>query len=81
MWLPTPMYERTPQLWLLMAVLFVVLGSYVSFAYPLTYFYVALGIVCAIRGVRVLRMRRTYRQVIIEAVENVEESFAEPAGS
>ncbi|KPK56218.1 MAG: hypothetical protein AMS22_02040 [Thiotrichales bacterium SG8_50] len=80
MWLPTPIYERTPQLWLLMAVLFVVLGSYIGFAYPLTYFYVALGIVCAIRGVRVLRMRRTYRQAIIEAVENVEESFAEPAG-
>lgn len=81
MWLPTPIYERTPQLWLLMAVLFVVLGSYVGFAYPLTYFYVALGIVCAIRGVGVLRMRRTYRQAIIEAVENVENSFAEPAGS
>jgi hypothetical protein len=64
-----------------MAVLFIVLGSYVGFAYPLTYFYVALGIVCAIRGVRVLRMRRTYRQAIIEAVENVEESFAEPAGN
>ena len=81
MWLPTPIYERTPQLWFLMAVLFVVLGSYIGFAYPLTYFYIALGVVCAIRGARVLRMRKTYRQAMIEAVENVDESFAEPAGS
>lgn len=63
MWLPTPIYERTPQLWLLMAVLFVVLGLYIGFAYKLTIFYLALGIVCAGRGFHVLRMRRHYRLV------------------
>lgn len=62
MWLPTPIYERTPQLWLLMAVLFVVLGAYIGFDYPLTYFYVLLGIVCGVRGAQVWRMRTSYRR-------------------
>lgn len=62
--LPTPIYEKTPQLWLLMGVLFVVLGSYIGFAYSLTYFYVLLGIVCTVRGFRVLRMRKHYRRAL-----------------
>jgi hypothetical protein len=62
MWLPTPIYERTPQLWLLMAILFVVLALYIGFAYKLTIFYLALGIFCAVRGFHVLRMRRDYRR-------------------
>ena len=61
MWLPTPIYERTPQLWILMAVLFVVLSLYIGFAYKLTIFYLALGVYCAVRGFRVLRMRRNFR--------------------
>ena len=61
MWLPTPIYESTPHLWLLMAVLFVVLGLYIGFAYPLTYFYVLLGLVCAVRGFQVWQMRRKFR--------------------
>ena len=62
MWLPTPIYERTPQLWMLMAILFVVLGLYVGFAYKLTIFYLALGIFCAARGLHIVRMRRNYRR-------------------
>jgi hypothetical protein len=62
MWLPTPIYERTPQLWLLMAVLFVVLGLYIGFAYPLTYFYILLGVVCGVRGFQVWRMRSSFRR-------------------
>lgn len=62
MWLPTPIYERTPQLWMLMAVLFVVLGLYIGFAYKLTILYLALGLLCAGRGFHVLRIRRNYRR-------------------
>lgn len=62
MWLPTPIYERTPQLWLLMAALFVVLGAYIGFDYALTYFYVLLGTICGVRGVQVWRMRTNYRR-------------------
>lgn len=79
MWLPTPIYERTPQLWLLMAVLFVVLGSYIGFAYPLTYFYVLLGIVCAVRGAQVLRMRKSYR--VAQAERGTDDTLIEAAGN
>ena len=80
MWLPTPIYERTPQLWLLMAVLFVVLALYIGFDYPLTYFYVTLGIVCGVRGVRVLRMRRSYRKSTGDEAGTNEDTLIRAAG-
>ena len=61
MWLPTPIYEKTPQLWLLMAVSFVVLALYIGFAYKLTILYLALGGFCAFRGFQIIAMRRKYR--------------------
>lgn len=62
MWLPTPIYERTPQLWLLMGVLFVVLGLYIGLAYKLTVFYLVLGVFCVGRGVHIWRLRSNYRR-------------------
>jgi hypothetical protein len=61
MWLPTPIYERTPQLWLLMAIAFVVLALYIGFAYKLTILYLALGGFCAVRGFHVIAMRMKHR--------------------
>ena len=61
MWLPTPIYERTPQLWLLVAALFVVLALYIGFTYKLTFFYLSLGVFCAVRGLHIMSMRRNYR--------------------
>lgn len=72
MWLPTPIYERTPHLWLLMAALFVLLALYIGFGYKLTIFYLALGVFCAGRGLHILSMRRNYRQG-----RNVEADFSE----
>jgi hypothetical protein len=79
MWLPTPIYERTPQLWLLMAVLFVVLAAYIGFAYKLTIFYVVLGIICAGRGLHILSMRRNYRRSKAVEAEIIDEEAAEAA--
>ena len=79
MWLPTPIYERTPQLWLLMAALFVVLGLYIGFDYVLTYFYILLGIVCGVRGVHILHMRKTYRRALDRQAETGGEPLAEAA--
>ena len=81
MWLPTPIYERTPQLWLLVGVLFIVLSLYIGFAYKLTYFYVLLGGFCAGRGVHILQMRRNYRRTKQEEVDLGGEPLAEAAGS
>ena len=79
MWLPTPIYERTPQLWLLMAVLFVVLAAYIGFAYKLTIFYVVLGVICAGRGLHILSMRRNYRRSRVVEAESIDEQAAEAA--
>ena len=81
MWLPTPIYERTPQLWLLMAVLFVVLALYIGFAYKLTTFYLALGAFCAGRGLHILSMRRNYRRKYPAEAELDAEQAAEAARS
>jgi len=78
MWLPTPIYERTPQLWLLMALLFLVLGLYIGFGYKLTYFYVLLGVACGVRGAQVWRLRLNFRR---ENSEIDGDPLAEPAGN
>ena len=78
MWLPTPIYERTPQLWLLMGVLFVVLGLYIGLAYKLTIFYLVLGVICVVRGLQVWRLRSNYRRAL-EAAPS-EDPAVEAAG-
>lgn len=80
MWLPTPIYERTPQLWLLMALLFVVLGAYIGFDYTLTYFYVLLGLICGVRGVHILRMRKAYRRAAAANPEILDDTLVKAAG-
>ena len=79
--LPTPIYERTPQLWLLMAALYVVLAVYIGFHDPLTYFYVLLGIICGVRGAHILYLRRAYRRREVAEAGNGEGGLAEPAES
>ena len=81
MWLPTPIYERTPQLWLLTALLFVVLSLYIGFDYALTYFYLLLGIICAVRGAHILHMRRTFRRAAEHVAETGDEALAEATSS
>ena len=81
MWLPRPIYEKTPQLWLLMAVLFVVMALYIGLDYALTYFYLLLGIVCAVRGVHVLHLRKIYRRAKRDEAETGGEALPEAAGN
>jgi hypothetical protein len=46
MWLPTPVYERIPQFWLLLGLLFMSLGTYLGFEYSVSFLYFAVGFVC-----------------------------------
>ena len=80
MWLPTPIYERTPHLWLLMAVLFVVLATYIGFDYIFTWFYILLGLFCAVRGIQVRRMRVSFRRAALEEAGMDGDPATEPAG-
>jgi len=55
--LPTPIYERLPQFWLLLGLLFMSSGTYLGFDYPLSFAYFGLGFVCCIWSAWVFTMR------------------------
>ena len=62
MWLPTPVYERLPQFYLLLGLLFMSGGTYLGFHYSWSYFYFGVGAACAIWSLRVFAMRNRHRQ-------------------
>ena len=79
MWIPTPMYERIPQCWVLLGLLFMSSGLYLGFDYKLTFVYFWTGVFCFAWGVRIFTMRRIYRSMPKE--EQEEQIEANPAGT
>jgi hypothetical protein len=61
MWLPTPIYERVTQFWLLIGLLFMSSGTYLGFDYSLSFLYFGVGIVCIIWSGTVYVRRARYR--------------------
>lgn len=61
MWIPTPLYERIPLLWLLLSLLFMSSGMYLGFDYELTLLYFGTGVFCVVWGARIFVMRHVYR--------------------
>jgi len=61
MWIPTPIYERIPQFWLLLGLLFMSSGVYLGFDYELTFLYFGTGVFCVVWGARIFVMRHIYR--------------------
>ena len=61
MWLPTPIYERVPQFWLLLGLLFMTSGTYLGFDYALSFVYFAVGFACAIWSVTIYVRRASHR--------------------
>jgi hypothetical protein len=61
MWLPTPVYERIPEIWVLLGLLFFALGLYIGFGYTLTFLYLAIGAGCFVRGIWINMIRRFHR--------------------
>jgi hypothetical protein len=57
MWLPTPIYERLPQFWFLLGLLFVAYGLYIGLDIAVSLGYIAVGFVCCIYGVGVAVVR------------------------
>jgi hypothetical protein len=46
MWFPKPIYERIPQFWFLLGLLFMSSGTYLSFDYELSFAYFGFGFAC-----------------------------------
>lgn len=61
MWLPTPIYERVPQFWLLIGLLFMTSGAYLGFDYSLSFAYFAVGFACVIWSGAIFMKRARYR--------------------
>lgn len=46
MWIPTPIYERIPQFWLLLGLLFMSSGTYLGFDFAPSFLYFYVGFAC-----------------------------------
>ncbi len=80
MWLPTPIYERIPQFWLLLGLLFMSSGTYLGFDYALTKLYFGTGFVCLAWSLCIFTMRFKNRKALKEARKNpLPEEEDEPA--
>jgi len=61
MWLPTPIYERIPQFWFLLGLLFISIGLYVGLDFPLFFAYIIVGFLCCVHGIGIFLVRQFYR--------------------
>jgi len=61
MWLPTSLYERVPQFWLLLGLLFMITGLYLGLEYNMAFLYVGVGAACILWGVAVVVWRHRFR--------------------
>lgn len=64
MWLPTPIYERIPQFWLLLGLLFMSSGTYLGFDYDLSFLYFGVGFACSIWSLWTFSMRANARRIL-----------------
>lgn len=62
MWLPNIVYERIPQFWFLLGLLFITTGLYLGYESDATFYYLGLGVVSCTYGVGIFMMRWGYRQ-------------------
>jgi hypothetical protein len=78
MWLPTPVYERLPQFFLLLGLLFVSNGLYLGFDFGVAFVYIGFGMWCSAYGVGifVVRMVRRSQPATVDAANDsvIEES-------
>lgn len=71
MWLPTPLYERVPQFWLLLGLLFMIAGLYLGIEYNSAFLYVGVGAACVLWGAAVVAWRRRYRSIPLSGTTTI----------
>jgi len=69
MWIPSPIYERIPQFWFLLGLLFIATGLYLGFEFALSFWYIAVGVSCCSYGVGIFLVRMRSRQAPQSAVQ------------
>jgi len=63
MWLPKKIYERVPQYWLILGLLFMSSGLYFGFNDSMTKFYFGTGVVCCLFSMAVFTARLRARSM------------------
>lgn len=79
MWLPSSIYERLPQFWMLIGLMFFAFGLYLGFDYQLIFAYLALGSLCVGRSLWIFQARRSYRSKAFDAEVAQQSAEAEKA--
>ena len=62
MWLPTPIYQRVPDVWVLLGLLFLSLALYIGLDFDLFLVYAAVGVLCIARGMWIYGARFACRR-------------------
>ena len=62
MWLPRPLYERIPQFWLLLGLLFMASGTYLGFEFAVAFVYFGIGAFCIAWSFCIFVMRANARR-------------------
>lgn len=70
MWLPTPIYERIPQFWFIIGLLFIVGGLYLGVDIPIWFIYIILGFLCCAFGLAVAVLRMKHRRAESESSDS-----------
>ena len=78
MWLPSPIYERVPQFWLLLGLLFFAFGLYLGFDFNLIFVYLGIGLLCIGRSAWIFQARHLQRS---KQASHSEEQAADKAST
>ena len=55
--IPTPVYERIPQFYVLFGLLFVTNGLYMGFEFMLSFYYIFFGLLASVAGIALFVIR------------------------
>ena len=69
MWPPRPVYERYPQLWFLLGLLFIATGLHLGFEFSMSFLYMMVGFFCCAFGIVLFLLRLFERPIAQTAGE------------
>jgi hypothetical protein len=72
MWIAVPMYERLPQVWFLLGLLFISNGLYLGLDFKLAFGYLGVGLISCIYGIGIALFRWRYRRAKSDGEESVD---------
>ena len=72
MWIPAPIYERLPQSWLILGLVFMNVGRFIGFDHKLSFVLFGAGMVCCLWSMWVFTMRLRNREVPKESQQQAE---------